>query len=168
MICENCGKREANTHIKRIINGAASQMHLCPECAAKMGYRAAMGGFGSGFGGLLGEFLGGGMGRRRTDAELACDSCGATFEEIARSGIVGCPDCYRTFYDKLEPTFRQLHGNAPYDGRSPALTEQDKERAESENRRKASQLRDELTRAIEEENYERAAQLRDALRAMGE
>ena len=167
MICDNCGKREANTHIKRIINGAASQAHLCPECAARLGYRAALG-FGAGFGGLLGEFLTGGNARRRAETELACDSCGATFEEIADTGIVGCPDCYTTFYDRLEPTIRQIHGKSGYEGRRPGLNEQDRERTEQENRRKASQLRDELSRAIEEENYERAAQLRDALRAMGE
>ena len=34
MICQNCGKREATTHIKRVVNGETSESHLCAECAA--------------------------------------------------------------------------------------------------------------------------------------
>ena len=38
MLCQSCGKRPANTHIKTIINGELTEHSLCSECAQKMGY----------------------------------------------------------------------------------------------------------------------------------
>ena len=38
MLCQNCSKREATTHIKRVVNGEATEAHLCAECAKKLGY----------------------------------------------------------------------------------------------------------------------------------
>lgn len=37
MLCQSCGKRPANTHIKTIINGELTEHSLCSECAAKNG-----------------------------------------------------------------------------------------------------------------------------------
>lgn len=33
MLCQNCGKNEATTHIKQIVNGDMAESHLCAECA---------------------------------------------------------------------------------------------------------------------------------------
>ncbi len=38
MLCQSCGKRPANTHIKTIINGELTEHSLCSEGAQKMGY----------------------------------------------------------------------------------------------------------------------------------
>lgn len=38
MLCQNCGKYEATTHIKRIVNGEATEAHLCSDCARALGY----------------------------------------------------------------------------------------------------------------------------------
>ena len=35
MLCQSCGKRPANTHIKTIINGELTEHSLCSECAQK-------------------------------------------------------------------------------------------------------------------------------------
>ena len=45
MICQNCGKREANTHIKQIINGDMAESHLCSDCARHLGYSDMFSGF---------------------------------------------------------------------------------------------------------------------------
>ena len=37
MMCQHCNEREATTHIKKNINGNKTEMHLCSECAAKLG-----------------------------------------------------------------------------------------------------------------------------------
>lgn len=37
MLCEKCGKREANVYIKNVINGETTEMHLCGECANEQG-----------------------------------------------------------------------------------------------------------------------------------
>ena len=58
MLCQNCGRNEATTHIKRVINGATSENHLCAECAGSLGYGDMFSGLGFSFGELLGGFLG--------------------------------------------------------------------------------------------------------------
>ena len=37
MKCEHCGNHEASYHYRANINGEVSEMHLCPDCAAKQG-----------------------------------------------------------------------------------------------------------------------------------
>lgn len=37
MLCENCKKNTATTHIKRTINGNTQEYHLCSECAKALG-----------------------------------------------------------------------------------------------------------------------------------
>ena len=37
MRCSHCNKKEANTHIRRIINGHEEEMYLCDECARELG-----------------------------------------------------------------------------------------------------------------------------------
>lgn len=37
MLCERCGKHEANVHITKNINGKVTEMNLCSECANKSG-----------------------------------------------------------------------------------------------------------------------------------
>ena len=37
MLCQNCGKNEANVRYTQIVNGTKKEMVLCEECAEKMG-----------------------------------------------------------------------------------------------------------------------------------
>ena len=37
MMCQNCGKKEANFHYTQIINGEKKEIKLCSECAKQMG-----------------------------------------------------------------------------------------------------------------------------------
>ncbi len=168
MLCENCHKREANTHIKRIINGEASSESLCAECAARLGYRSVFADFGSGFGSLFGKFFQDRQSPGRLSPGIACEKCGITFDEIAETGEVGCPECYRTFYDRLMPMIEKFHGNAAHSGGAPGSAVRDKQAAREDRRKRAAILRDELNRAIQEENYEHAAELRDALKELEE
>ena len=38
MKCEHCGKNDATFYYKSNINGKISEVHLCPDCAEKLGY----------------------------------------------------------------------------------------------------------------------------------
>ena len=38
MKCEHCGIHDATFFCKTNINGRVSQVHLCPDCAEKLGY----------------------------------------------------------------------------------------------------------------------------------
>ena len=37
MLCEKCGKNEANVYIKNIVNGKVTEQHLCSACAGESG-----------------------------------------------------------------------------------------------------------------------------------
>ena len=37
MLCDVCKKQEAVVHITKIENGQRTDMHLCAECAKKLG-----------------------------------------------------------------------------------------------------------------------------------
>jgi protein arginine kinase activator len=159
MMCQACGKRQATTHLKRTVNGQTSEWHLCAECAAKQGINL-MGGMGMSvgnlFGGLFGEPL-----LRETGETTRCEHCGKSFREIVESGQVGCPDCYITFYEQLQPTVQRIHGKAVHAGKIPSGgTEQ------SKTAHRLEQLKEELNKAITEQAYERCAELRDQIREL--
>ena len=85
MLCQNCGKNQATTHVKKTINGETSELHLCAACAAKQG----LGGMWNGFGFDLGDFWGSLFAEpaaRELADSVRCEGCGKTFQEIAHTG----------------------------------------------------------------------------------
>ena len=140
MLCQNCGKNEATTHIKQFINGDMAESHLCSDCASHLGYSDMFSGFGLNLSELFGGFLGDMMPSISSGKSPRCSKCGTSFDEIARDGRVGCADCYRTFYDKLLPSIQRIHGKAKHAGKVPerhetvtAKKEEPKEKTATEN-----------------------------------
>ena len=171
MLCQNCGKREATTHIKRVVNGETSENHLCAECAASLGYADVFGGFGLSFGDLLGGFL---SDTTAPQAQLAsgsrCGKCGSSWNDIVRAGKVGCADCYRTFYDRLVPTLQRIHGRIRHTGKisgsagthAPVQAKSEEELRDE----KIEQLKAKMNEAVAAQDFEQAAKLRDEIRGM--
>ena len=175
MLCQNCKKNEATTYYKENINGQTRELHLCPECAAKLTGGAPDFGsffsepffghsflndpfFSQPFGSMLSspfasttQAIGGG---RR------CPTCGMTESELRRSGRAGCGDCYKNFSDILLPYIKKLHGAAAHVGPAPKA---------AENQTPADPvagLKAKLSDAVQAENYEEAARLRDEIRRL--
>ena len=165
MLCQNCGKYEATTHVKRIINGESAEAHLCSDCAKALGYNDVFGGFGNTFGDLLGSFFGEPQVGAISSRTLRCEKCGNTFNDIVNSGKIGCADCYTTFYDKLLPSLQRIHGKTRHEGKNPTII-----KAEATNIKvnPIEDLENELKQAIEEQNFEKAAQLRDKINELKE
>ena len=160
MLCQNCQRADATTHLKRIINGEAAEIHLCPECAVNLGVADMLPGFG--FFGFPGGGLSSSDMKSVGNKVLRCETCGFTFDDITRTGLPGCPDCYRVFREKLRPSLQKIHGRgAVHTGKVPGNAGE-----ETFREHRAEQLRASLNRAIDEQNFERAAQLRDELRAL--
>ncbi len=169
MLCQKCKKNEATCHFRQVINGKVSERHLCAECAADApefngGEFADM--FNApfesafGLGGLLGHLLGpSDTGRQR--GVRVCPFCGASENDIASNGRVGCAQCYDVFGDMLSPYIRRIHGNTEHTGRVPAGAS-----AELAAKRKAEKLHAELQKAVEAQEFERAAELRDELKKL--
>jgi len=91
---------------------------------------------------------------------LRCDKCGSTFNDIVRSGKIGCGDCYSTFYDKLLPSLERLHGRTSHEGKIPNGIVEVPDKTEKE------KLQDELDEAVKSQDYEKAAELRDKIKEM--
>ena len=169
MLCQNCGKREAVTHIKRVINGETSENHLCTECAASLGYSDVFSGLGFGFKDLLGGFFSEGQ-ASQTQLAIAerCKKCGNSWHDIVREGKVGCADCYRTFYDKLIPTLQRIHGRTHHNGKvSRTVTDDEIKSSEEIKKEKIAVLQKQLDEAVAVQNFELAAKLRDEIKDLG-
>ncbi len=169
MLCQNCGRNEATTHIKRVINGATSESHLCAECAGNLGYGDMFSGFGFNLGDLFGGFLG--ETPMLAQSTARCQKCGSSWSDIVREGRLGCADCYRTFFDKLQPTLQRIHGRIKHNGKissgGEALRQEaDENTPEEKQENEIDKLKKELDESVEAQNYEQAAVIRDKIREM--
>lgn len=168
MKCQKCNKNEANTHVKRVINGEFEEYHLCSECAKEMGYGNAFSGFASSFAddfnSLFGSFFENAL-PARTQA-TRCETCGTTYNDIARTGMVGCADCYEIFADRLLPTIRRVHGNTTHCGKnSPSYRKVEaEEKPEVKEESELDKLKAELDEAVKNQEFEKAAELRDKIK----
>ncbi len=164
MLCQNCGKNEATTHIKQIINGDMAESHLCSDCASHLGYSDMFSGFGLNLSELFGGFLGDMMPSISSGKSPRCSKCGTSFDEIARDGRVGCADCYRTFYDKLLPSIQRIHGKIKHSGKTvSAVPEQPRVETKEE---KIEKLRAAMNDAVAKQDFENAAKIRDEIKAL--
>lgn len=164
MVCQNCGKNEATTHIKQIINGDMAESHLCSDCASHLGYSDMFSGFGLNLSELFGGFLGDMMPSLTSGKTQRCTKCGTSFEEIVHSGRVGCADCYTTFYDRLLPSIQRIHGKIKHSGKvSTAPVETPKIETTEE---KIEKLKALMNEAVAKQEFEEAAKIRDEIKAL--
>lgn len=160
MMCQSCGKAEATTHVKRIINGEATEAHLCADCAAALGFNDVFSGFNFDFSDFLGDFFGDSPVAALSASSVRCDSCGCSFNDIVKSGKIGCADCYQTFFDKLMPSLQRIHGKTKHEGKIPLNEVTNESKTEA----KIAALREKLNEAIKNENFEEAAKIRDEIK----
>lgn len=191
MLCENCGKRQANVKYTQIINGDKKEMHLCEECSDKLGIGNMDFKMPISFSSFLGDFFD----EFENDTllpefdpikTLKCDNCGMTFEDFMNTGKFGCSNCYDTFQAKIDPILKNMHGASRHIGRlgkiGPASnletseiepeennTQQNVEELEKvenidKEQTEEERLKEELKKAIKEERYEDAARLRDEIK----
>ena len=119
MLCQNCKKNEATTHIKRVVNGEATESHLCHSCAQNSGFDDFFDDFSLNLPGIFSSFFGDSMFALGESKLGRCEKCGCCFDDIIKSGKVGCADCYDKFYGKLLPSIQRIHGKAKHAGKVP-------------------------------------------------
>ena len=162
MLCSNCGKNQASVYCKQNINGNVTENVLCAECAEKMNIGKSL--FDAHF--SLNPFAGffaaaRGSGAKPPDAQKRCPLCGSEFQDIVKSGKIGCAKCYEVFAAELSPTIARLHGSSPHSGRAPRG-----HKIKNERRNKLLELKTAMGRAVEEQDFETAARLRDEIKAL--
>lgn len=171
MKCQKCGKKQADTHIKRVINGEFEEYDLCSDCAREMGYTNIFGdishSIADDFNSLLGSFFGNALPAR--SQATRCEVCGTGYSDIARTGMMGCANCYSVFSDQLMPTIRRVHGNTTHCGKNSNASKGKISHVRNEQKQKNSQIKElkkQLDEAVKKQEFEKAAGLRDQIKAM--
>lgn len=158
MLCEKCGKNHATTHIKTVVNGVAQEYNLCPYCAAKYGYAT------NSLAGMLVSMFGEISSSELSQKQTKCSVCGAAFYDIAKTGKVGCSECYKVFYDELLPYLKRVHGSTSHAGKVPESASI----SVQQNTDTIDELRNQLRLLVAEEKYEQAAVIRDKIKELEE
>ena len=158
MLCQNCGKNEAEFHYRQNINGEETEKHLCRECVNESGnagqtptqYLNSM----------LSNFFEAPSVRQLNKGET-CPVCGINRAEISRTGKAGCPDCYGIFEDMFMPYIKRIHRATAHTGKIPESAG-----AEIRLKREILKKKEELRAAIDLEEFEKAATLRDIIKSL--
>ncbi|KPK74717.1 MAG: hypothetical protein AMJ89_05570 [candidate division Zixibacteria bacterium SM23_73] len=162
MLCQDCRKREATVHLTQVINNKKVVLNLCRECAERRGFRNPL----EGVPFPLAEFLSSMLSQTQREkpskeSAVVCSSCKMSFSDFAKTGRLGCGNCYLTFRSQLNDLLRKVHGSTQHRGKFPHSTRDVMKPLWEE-----TKLQDELRKAIEEEDFERAAQIRDRIKAL--
>ena len=160
MMCDICGKNEATIHSEEITEKGSVKIHLCADCLAKNPMTGALA-----FSALI--FLGGekksnpgAKDETSSPPPASCSSCGWDSTQLKHTGRMGCPECYDSFREIIEPALTTMHHGVRHTGKRPLgqeISEND------ELRMRMATLRHELGSCVKEENYEQAAVLRDRI-----
>ena len=182
MLCDNCGRREANVRYSENINGVKKELNLCEKCSQELGITNMDFSMPIDFSSFFGEFM---EDFKNPDfmpllneiKQLKCDQCGYTFDDIVNTGKLGCGNCYSVFEERLDPIIKRIQGSNKHVGRIGKIIDNkidnktDKKVSEKENKKDESEektsrleeLQEKLKQAIKEERYEDAAKLRDEI-----
>ncbi len=187
MLCQNCGKNEANIRYTQIINGVKKEINLCSECAKILGMEDLEMpiNFNSFLGDFFNDYAETGLLKTFQNNEIKCKKCGMSYSDFISSGVFGCSECYNVFSNPIESLLKNLHGTAKHVGRVPKVKnntiEKNKLDLDIESKKipndnsdtketkkddKIKKLEKDLELAIKEERYEDAAKIRDELKEM--
>ncbi len=165
MLCQKCKSKNATSHIHYVLNGVVRDTYLCSDCAKQ--YRNDQLYDGDIFK-MLSNILNDSIGN--ADITTKCNVCGTEFNEIRRTGKVGCSNCYKVFEKQLSPTVARLHGKTVHIGKKPQSVEPTVQPTKEESsvdakEQRIKSLKMQMAEAIKNEEFEKAAELRDLIKA---
>lgn len=183
MLCERCKIREANIQYTEVVNGVKKEHHFCAQCAKEMDFGVYAAIFDGEF--PIGKLLSGLLGIEDDNEgpdklhQIACPTCGTTYDTFVRDSRFGCADCYSVFGPLMEDSIKQLQGSLLHTGKAPAYQKTDnlsessgKTREKSitdeasDDERELSELDSRLKEALRFEDYETAAVCRDRIKEL--
>lgn len=165
MLCQNCNQNEATAHIKKIANGKTTQAHLCSSCYKSLNYDKMLGNFSLNLPSIFSNFFGDSSLALSDSNKQRCENCGCSFDEIIKTGKVGCANCYDKFYSKLLPSIQRIHGRTTHAGKVPENITPviKKEKTIDE---KVDELMQAMNEAVAKMEFEKAAQIRDEIKKL--
>ena len=155
MKCSNCGKNNANVSFQQNINGEVTSLHLCEECAHKLGIFNS---FDDIFSPMTLDF------DFMLPEEINCKNCGYTLSKYKSTGLFGCDNCYSTFKNEVDRILKTIQGSNRHVGRlNAAKTKTTKEKVEKVDN-KLDSLKARVQEEIKAEEFEKAAITRDEIK----
>lgn len=151
MKCQSCGKREATVKYYENINGSKKELHLCTDCANKLGVTHFTDIFSPMFVSIP-DYI--------DDEVVRCEKCGYTLDDYSKTGQFGCPECYNTFNENLDELFLKIHGK----NRHVKLDETKEKNKTDKKTDEIDQLKEKIQELIKKEKYEEAAVIRDKIK----
>jgi protein arginine kinase activator len=148
--CDLCGK-PATVHLTQIVNSKVHKVDLCEACAQAKGVTDP-----SGF--SLADLLLKASLNPEPTSLVRCEQCGATQADFKKLGRFGCPACYETFKDIVQPMLGNMHKGTLHVGKVPRRALERKNLYD-----RLTHLQCELDEAIKSERYEDAARFRDEI-----
>lgn len=160
MLCQKCKQREATRHIRSVVDGVVNDSYLCEKCAESLKVTDI-------YGSEIFKILSSLINDTKEEADTPrCDCCGISFNEISRTGRVGCARCYKFFEKQLRPAIAKIHGTTTHAGKVPQRPENNAEDTAGTEKNRVEELKMQLKAAVENEEYEKAAQLRDEIKGL--
>lgn len=191
MLCQICKKNPATVHVQEIVNGEKRVMHFCAECAEK---KSMLEPFlqGMTLAGLLQKITemekegsvdpkktespdgaaGESRENRETEEETVCPECSWSLEQLKKTGRMGCPSCYTTFFPLLRKELAGIHRGLHYCGHDPERrtgshgTAGGVPESAARIRERIATLKKDMEESIRREEFELAADLRDKIGAL--
>lgn len=168
MLCELCKINEASVHITKILNGNRQEFNICEKCAKEKGELSFYNfmetpstfTFQNILSGMM-DYMGG-NGESQKSSYTYCKNCGTTYSEFKQSGLTGCSECYKNLNKTMYPIIKRVQGNIEHTGKIPRKL--GKHIVDITERKKLSQLKENLQSAIAAEEYEKAAEIRDLIK----
>lgn len=161
MRCEHCDNK-ATVFYTQIVDGISKKKCLCESCATEQGITDP-----EGF--LLGaqDTIKQGPAATATPkiqstiagtSTRCCPGCGFAFDDLKKTGRLGCSECYNFFRKEIKHNLGGMHKGTSHTGRVPeGMAQAYKKRQELE------ELQQKLDEAVTAEDYEKAAALRDQI-----
>lgn len=156
--CDYCD-REATVKEVIIKDGVTYERKMCELHAAEFGLISKDGSITSIDTSVAVSKVAGSKMKQSKMVDKICESCGTSFSAFRKHGLLGCPDCYTTFEERLSPLLKRAHEGADrHTGKVPSSAGTSEQK-----RAKLLQLRKQLADLLDLEEYERAADVRDQI-----
>ncbi len=90
-----------------------------------------------------------------------CPTCNMSLAQFAKTGKLGCSDCYEHFRHYLASVLKSIHANTTHTGKISKKAD-----AKIRLEREIEKLESELKAAIDKQDFERAAVVRDEIKEL--
>lgn len=160
MLCERCFKNQSSVSLAKIINGDRIELHYCGDCArivSEVDFDTPFSS--SNFLESILDNINKSPLKVNYILMTACSRCGMTYNQYKEIGRLGCPECYKSFSEKLGPIILGRQGAEFHTGKRPEGVTEGLGRI-----RELQNLKNELQKAVGLEAFEEAAEIRDRIK----